>query len=87
MATLKYAPDSSRLEVMIKGFDDTWPFDVERLMACANVYSEEAYAKIKMDLSKLANGDNAIPIPPFGLYRLTTLVLAQFSPITREQHA
>ena len=70
MATLKYAPDSSRLEVMIKGFDDTWPFDVERLMACANVYSEEAYAKIKMDLSKLANGDNAIPIPPFGLLPL-----------------
>ena len=70
MATLKYAPDSSRLEVMIKGFDDTWPFDVERLMACADVYSEEAYAKVKMELSKLANGDNAIPIPPFGLLPL-----------------
>ena len=33
--------------------DDTWPFEVERLLACANIYTEEAYAKVKMDLSKI----------------------------------
>ena len=69
---LKFAPQSSRLEVMVKGFDDTWPFQVERLVACANVYTEEAYAKIKMDLSKISNGDldTEIPIPSFGLLPL-----------------
>lgn len=67
-AALKYAPESSRLEVFVKGFDDKWPFEVDRLLASCEIYSEESYARAKLELSKLANGesDAAVPIPPFG---------------------
>ena len=78
-ATLKYRPDSSRLEVMIKGFDGKWPFEIDSMLASVELLTAEAYSKTKLELSKLANGDTdaTVPIPPFGLLPLNA---AQYGP-------